>query len=453
MMTMKDVAVALALGVFLLPSSAFAPTGSSLAAGRIARPGMASKRTQVARLKLKTMAVPPPADFKGYWDKVQPAYDSSTRHPRYSNQDWLTNLKDLVFLRSKMLKRISSHLIANTVWAGVVFFLFQNVPAVTGFCAGMNPTAHSLAAGALSLLLVFRTNSAYDRFWEGRKLWGKLVNMTRELARLGHQYLRGNDREHYLALCAAFPAILMQHLQGKENTYRPSGGLYSEAQRTALHGLLGDGPMKLLWESRNRPFTVTKMMGAIVSDGMTSPAKVEKRFGKIDFDGDSQAKLKANLIMSQLTAERRHMELMISDYANVYGACERIIKSAVPTSYSAHTSRMLSVWAFTLPLALVGSLGWRMIPAVGIICWMLFTIEEVGHSIEDPFNLHVLDSKWLGKEDQLRIEASLNVLRGDVLERIPATDPSVYTDTKTQPFTARDYDPAQFHWDWEKTAK
>ena len=58
-------------------------------------------------------------------------------------------------------------------------------------------------------------------FWEGRKLWGKLVNMTRELARLGHQYLRGNDREHYLALCASFPALLMQHLQGKENTYRP----------------------------------------------------------------------------------------------------------------------------------------------------------------------------------------------------------------------------------------
>ena len=150
--------------------------------------------------------------------------------------------------------------------------------------------------------------------------------------------------------------------------------------------------MKLLWESRNRPFTVTKMMGAIVSDGMTSPAKVEKRFGKIDFDGDSHAKLKAHAIRSQLTAERKHMELMISDYANVYGACERIIKSAVPQSYSRHTSRMLSVWAFTLPLALVGSLGWRMIPTVAIICWMLFTIEEVGASYTTP---HLLSSPRL----------------------------------------------------------
>ena len=45
----------------------------------------------------------------------------------------------------------------------------------------MNPTGHSMAAGALSLLLVFRTNSAYDRFWEGRKLWGKLVNFETQI--------------------------------------------------------------------------------------------------------------------------------------------------------------------------------------------------------------------------------------------------------------------------------
>ena len=46
-------------------------------------------------------------------------------------------------------------------------------------------------------------------------MWGKLVNMTRELARLGHTFFRGYEREHYLALVASFPAILMQHLQGK----------------------------------------------------------------------------------------------------------------------------------------------------------------------------------------------------------------------------------------------
>jgi len=397
------------------------------------------------------MLIPPPADFKGYWDKVPPEYESSPRSPRYSNQDWFINLMSIP--KSKMLGRISTHLFWNTAWAAFILYAYLNIPIVTYAAKGMNPTAHSLAAGALSLLLVFRTNSAYDRFWEGRKLWGKLVNMTRELARLGHTFLRGLDREHYLALVAAFPPLLMQHLQGVDNTARPSGGLYSEKQRDALHGLLSDADMKLLWGSRNRPFTITKMMGAIVSDAFTDPKKIQKRFGKIDFQGDSEAQLKANLVQSQIIAERSHMELMISDYANVYGACERIIKSAVPTSYSAHTSRMLSIWSFTLPFALVNSLGWHMIPAVGVICWMLFTIEEVGHSIEDPFNLHVLDPIWTGMEDQLRIEVSLGVLRGDVLERIPAVDPEVYKDVKEQPFTKRDYDPAQFHKVYEEMGK
>ena len=135
----------------------------------------------------------------------------------------------------------------------------------------MTTVPHSLAAGALSLLLVFRTNSAYDRFWEGRKLWGKLVNMTRELARLGHTFLTGLDRDHYLALVAVFPAFLLQHLQGTENTKRPSGGLFSEKQRDAIEGLLGHNDMALLWKTRHRPFTITKMMGAIVAKGFTDP--------------------------------------------------------------------------------------------------------------------------------------------------------------------------------------
>jgi len=450
---MRSVAFAVCAMCFADLAGAFAPM----------LPKTLSRPCRLAPLNLKyqpkagssgSMAVPVPADFKGYWDLQPPLYESSPRHKRFSNQDWLKNLVDLMTGKSKMLKRISTHLITNTVWAGLVYLMYIKLPAFKAICSTLNPTPHSLAAGALSLLLVFRTNSAYDRFWEGRKLWGKLVNMTRELARLGHTYLRGLDREHYLCLVAAFPPLLMQHLQGKENTVRPNKGLFSEKQRDALDGYLTDLDYKLLWESRNRPFAITKMLGAIVSKAYTDPAMMERRFGTLDLDAaDPAAKLKAHLVMSQIIAERGHTEKMISDYADVYGACERIIKSAVPQSYSAHTSRMLSVWSFTLPLALVNSLQWQMIPAVATICWMLFTIEEVGHSIEDPFNLHVLDARWSGMEDQLRIEASLGVLKGDVMERIPSTDPLAYEESKGEKFTARDYNPEDFHHEWIRNAK
>ena len=325
--------------------------------------------------------------------------------------------------------------------------------------------------------------------------------MTREIARLGHTFLRGYDREHFLALVAAFPPLLLQHLQvhvptlvvlvllvvfvvfvvlvvlvlvllvwywcgivgsvgsphphlrprphplryphanlqGTENTERikQTGGLFSDAQRNVLQGLLGEKDCEMLWRSRNRPFTITKMIGAIVSHAYTDPERLRARFGKIDFGGDTDDVLRAKMIQSQMTAERTHVETMISDYANVYGACERIIKSGVPYHYSRHASRMLSVWSFTLPFALVGSLSWRVIPCSAVIAWMMFTIEAVGHAIEDPFNLHTVDKPFFGQEDPLRIVASLDVLRGDVLERIPATDPAVYDSISypEKPFT------------------
>lgn len=80
------------------------------------------------------LAVPPAADFKNFWDKTPPAYASSARHPRYSNQDWLHNLINIP--KSKMLRRVGNHLLANTIWAFVVLSLYNTLPAfakVTSF--------------------------------------------------------------------------------------------------------------------------------------------------------------------------------------------------------------------------------------------------------------------------------------------------------------------------------
>jgi putative membrane protein len=60
------------------------------------------------------------------------------------------------------------------------------------------------------LLLVFRTNSAYDRFWEARKIWSAMIASIRDFSRLAHSSLSGWDREHTLQLLAALPPILLQ---------------------------------------------------------------------------------------------------------------------------------------------------------------------------------------------------------------------------------------------------
>ena len=96
---------------------------------------------------------------------------------------------------------------------------------------GLSTSTHSLVGGALGLLLVFRTNSAYDRFWESRKIWSSMISATRQFSRMAHSSLSGWDREHLLRLLAAFPPVLLQHL-------RSGRGAGTDDQKQALLELL-----------------------------------------------------------------------------------------------------------------------------------------------------------------------------------------------------------------------
>lgn len=83
--------------------------------------------------------------------------------------------------------------------------------------------------------------------------------------------------------------------------------------------------------------------------------------------------------------ERQFLEQAMTDFLDILGACERIVKSPVPLSWSRHTSRLLSIWSLTLPLVLVSIEGYLCVPTVAVISWGIFSIEEIAHILEDPF--------------------------------------------------------------------
>jgi len=130
----------------------------------------------------------------------------------------------------------------------------------------------------------------------------------------------------------------------------------------------------------------------------------------------------------------------ITELLTAIGAAERIVRTTVPSSYSRHTNRFLSIWCFTLPMVLVESLGYRMIPAVAVLCWALFTIEEVGHIIEDPFNMPGSSSS----PDDLQLELSFHVMREDIMERLPCDSEDINHINGDQ-FLPAAYDHTQFH--------
>eukprot|EP00960_Hanusia_phi_P033100 750261-Hanusia_phi.AAC.1 len=120
-----------------------------------------NKNKKSSSLALKAATVPPPADWQA-WQSKKVVYESTTLAPRYASEDWLYNL--LSIFSSAMFWRVSSHLFANTLFAVAIWCAYLLVPSVQAVCAGFSTVPHSLTGGALGLLLVFRTNTAYERF-------------------------------------------------------------------------------------------------------------------------------------------------------------------------------------------------------------------------------------------------------------------------------------------------
>lgn len=208
------------------------------------------------------------------------------------------------------------------------------------------PLAHNLIGVALGLLLVFRTNASYDRYWEGRKQWGGIVNSSRNLVRAGASYLTPNAAAAELArLVQAFPLALKQHLRGLQ-TYEELDALLPAPLRASLAGV-------------NAPLRITRAMSQLIgqhhSAGTLPPEAA------------------------------RALETYVANLVDHQGACERILRTPVPFAYVVHIRQLLLFYLISLPFVVVPTLGWIGPVAVAFITLGLMGIEEIGVEIEEPF--------------------------------------------------------------------
>ena len=154
----------------------------------------------------------------------------------YDPHRWLDHFFDI---RGSLVKEIGLRVGLCTLWAvAVVVFHYNIMPVNTSVLL------HSLVGVALGLLLVFRTNASYDRYWEGRKLWGGIVNETRNVVRGASVHLADApdllDRLTWWT--AIFPWAVMSTLRGETNLGPALRQLTAEernsieqAQHPALH--------------------------------------------------------------------------------------------------------------------------------------------------------------------------------------------------------------------------
>ncbi|NOT76722.1 MAG: bestrophin [Cyclobacteriaceae bacterium] len=213
---------------------------------------------------------------------------------------------------------------------------------------------HSLLGIVLGLFLVFRTNSAYDRWWEGRRHWGSMVNNTRNLAQKMNAFLPLDDMENrkfFSAMIINFARSVKDHLRMGVNV--------AELEP------VGDNFLDNFKNVKHVPNRVSSMMYQ----------RMNELYQKKAISGD------------QLFLVDKELK----EFSDILGACERIKNTPIPYSYSMYIKKFIFIYIITLPFGFVTTTEYITIPIVVLISFVIFSVELIAEEIEDPFGKDVND--------------------------------------------------------------
>jgi putative membrane protein len=204
----------------------------------------------------------------------------------------------------------------------------------------------------LGLLLVFRTNTAYERFWEGRKLWGMIVNTNRNLARNIWVSITETKPQHReekikaLRLIVAFAIATKLYLR-------------SEAINAELAELMPSEWFIKLKKMNHPPLEIAFWLADYL----------QKQYEQ------------KRLTIYQLVSLTKLLDTLV----DCLGGCERIVKTPLPQAYSIHLRQLILLYCLSLPFQIVDDLLWFTAPFVALVSFAIFGIEEIGIEIENPF--------------------------------------------------------------------
>ena len=289
--------------------------------------------------------------FKGQ----QPDLFSVDENPKLRSEAWLRNVASLP--RSRMLRRVGSHLTFTGLWTVSVVALNYEMP-------GLLPTVDAqpvqIVSTCITIMLGFRTNQSYDRFWEGRNAWSEIWASCRSISRIGATYYAEDPQlwEATLALVATFPKALVAHLRNQTDTDN-----INDIYETFLSD---NSPHKHLLRQRSHDRNVPV---AILDDVSKSFRDLRRR----------QINNKDEFPVANL---EQHLDRL----SRALCACERIVMTPVPPSYTRHTSRVTTRWSLCLPFCFdQREQPFVVVLSVLLVSWALYTLEEIGKVIEEPF--------------------------------------------------------------------
>lgn len=263
--------------------------------------------------------------------------------PQPNREEYDGFLKNALAWHGSVSPKIARRVLAVMLFSTLVCL---ELPHIVHLRIEMTPFEFS--GFALGLLLVFRTNAGYDRWWEARKLWGSIVNQSRNLAAIGAGYARGGPEwcSEFLHAVAAFPHIIRKSLRGERDV-------------EDLTELLGPEKVAELATAQHLPSWINAEIIRLIADARHRSLIDGFEFQRID----------------------RERALIV----DALGACERILKTPMPLVFAIKARRFILVFLVLLPMALVERIGWGTPFVTGLVAYALFSLDQIGVELQNPF--------------------------------------------------------------------
>jgi len=253
-----------------------------------------------------------------------------------------------------VMRTLTPAIIFMTIYSAVLCYVLLDVLRFHENDFHTTISMHSLLGIVLGLFLVFRTNSSYDRWWEGRKLWGSMVNNTRNLAHKLNAFLELNDVDNRVWFAQMIPNFVFsvkEHLR--------KGALLSEFEEVDSKFI------ENLKDFQHIPNRLSSMMYVRINN-----------------------LYKTNVI----TGDQLFLvDKELKEFSDIVGACERIKNTPIPYNYSMYIKQFIFIYLVTLPLAFVTTSGYITVPIVMLVTFVLLSVELIAEEIEDPFGKDIND--------------------------------------------------------------
>jgi putative membrane protein len=200
---------------------------------------------------------------------------------------------------------------------------------------------HSLFGFVISLSLVFRTNTAYDRWWEGRRLWGALINSSRVIALKCNSYLDSDQfiRETLAYDVTNFAEVLKNHLRDRSDTSLHRFGHPPSLAAGQIFNDVAD---------LNRQGHLTEVQLLTLNNDLTS-------------------------------------------LLEICGSCERIKQTPIPFSYHVFIKKFVFCYIISMPFVFAPEFGYWTVIITSFMFYVLASLETLAEEVENPFGTDIND--------------------------------------------------------------